>query len=131
MAHKLGHEAIEGQGEDARDENNEKAEYKCQTGRNGSWQFHWLSEEKIKEYESCTNVYLGIKEGPKILEILKIPMKVIFPYLKEKADIAIEKMKILNEGGIYKKKKNIDAHKSFSLGQMTELGAVKVYDANE
>lgn len=48
-------------------------------------------------------------------------MKSILPDLKAMAKKAEEKR------GLIKKKKNIDAHKSYSLKKVKEMGAAKVY----
>lgn len=76
-----------------------------------SFQFHWLSENKIKKYENTECMYFVIRDGVAIKEIYKIKTAHIMPYLREK------------ETG----NKSISGHKSFSIKDMSKLKAKKIY----
>lgn len=122
MANKLGHKYNEGQGCDAFDEENNKVEYKAinlNSKSKGSFQFHWLSRNKIDEYEKCKYFYFAERFGPTIKSIYRIESSIIVEDLIKKA----------KEKGTYdsENKRKIDAHKSYSLKAIIKKGAVIVY----
>ena len=120
MANILGHEYnTNTQGGDSFEPNGDENEYKAINLRNksksSSFQFHWLSENKMEKYRSNKNVFFARRDGAKILEIYKLPMKSIILELENKKSTTGD----------------IKGHKSFSLENILELGALKVYERNE
>ena len=117
MSDKLGH--VYGnntQGGDALEADiNKPTEYKAINTRNktkkGSFQFHWLSENKIKKYKETENMYFCVRDGVTIKDIYKVPTEKVSPYLDKNATGS----------------KDISGHASFSVEKLiTELGAKKV-----
>lgn len=104
------------QGGDANEINGDQVEYKAINNRNksksASFQFHWLSENKMEKYRNTQNVYFAVRDGALILEIYKLPMKSIILEIEDKKSITGD----------------IKGHKSFSLENILNLGATKVYD---
>ncbi|RLG71209.1 MAG: hypothetical protein DRO11_04910 [Methanobacteriota archaeon] len=120
-------------GDDAFDVDKNPTEYKSinMTSKSGgSFQFHWISRDKLASYERVKDVYFSLREGANIKGIWSLPMSVIFPYLVTEYNKAEMKRGIMVSNGI-EKEKNIDAHKSFSLSKIIKLGAKKVYESEE
>ena len=84
-------------------------EYKS-ANRGGSFQFHWLSKNKMNELKKYQNVYFIIKSGVSIDEIYSIPMFNIIKQIEEKASGS----------------DSINGHKSFSIKKLIGLGAKKI-----
>ena len=119
----LNHKYTEGQGSDAVDLDGFDVEYKTINLDNksaGSFQFHWLSKNKIEKYEKCKNIYFCTRRGTEILEIYELKSEIILPFLINKA----------KEKGTYceNNKKKISAHKSFSLSKIKSLGGKLIYE---
>lgn len=117
-ANKLGHSwASHTQGGDAVEiEINKPTEYKFINSRSkqeGSFQFHWLSNDKMDELNKTENMYFGVRDGVQIKQIYKLSTNVILPLIAEKAT-----------GG-----KGINGHKSFSLSKIKKMGAELVYES--
>lgn len=118
-------------GTDAYDENGNMVEYKTinlvSTPRYGSFQFHWLTKDKIDSYSSAKDVYFALRYDLIIYEVWKLPMGVILPDLWERYTKAEVKRLVLNVAAGSNKSKNIDAHIGYSLSTIKKLGAVLVY----
>jgi len=116
MSEELGHEyGNNTQGGDGFEVDiNKPTEYKAINLRSkgkGSFQFHWLSENKIKKYKETENMYFSVRDGVTIKEIYKVPTEKVSPYLDKNATGSDD----------------IGGHTSFSVEKLiTELGAVKV-----
>lgn len=54
-------------------------------GKNSSFQFHWLSEDKVKKYKETQNMYFILRDGVTIQKIYKVDSEVVFPYIEKKA----------------------------------------------
>ena len=90
IANELGHEyGNNTQGGDAWDPVKKKpVEYKAINLRSkgkGTFQFHWLSQNKINQYSQTEDMYFCIRDGVQIKEIYRVPTKTVIPYLKEKS----------------------------------------------
>ncbi len=91
IADKLGHEyGNNTQGGDAFDTNKSRpVEYKAINERSksgkGTFQFHWLSENKIKGYAETEDMYFAIRDGVTLKKIYQVPTKDIIPFLKSKS----------------------------------------------
>ena len=90
MANHLGHEyGNNTQGGDALDETKTPTEYKAINMRNkggsGTFQFHWLSENKIKKYGQTNKMYFAVRDGVTISKIYEVPTDIIMPVLEAKA----------------------------------------------
>jgi len=116
-AHKLGHEWNDkSYGADAYEMINGReypTEYKStQDNGNGpnSFQFHWLSENKIEKIKACHNIYFIITRGVTILEIYRISTSKIIDLISEKASGSI----------------SIQGCKNFQLPQLISLGAERI-----
>jgi hypothetical protein len=119
-SNKLGHSwTSHTQGGDAVEtEINKPTEYKFINGRNkqtGSFQFHWLSNDKMDELNKTENMYFGIRDGVQIQQIYKLSTNVILPLIAEKATGS----------------KEINGHKSFSLSKIKKMGAELVYESTD
>ena len=117
-------------GTDAYDENGNMVEYKTinrASTRYGSFQFHWLSKDKLDSYSLAKNIYFVLRNDLIIDEVWKLPMSVILPDLWERYTKAEVKRLVLNVAAGSNKSKNIDAHKGYSLSTIKELGAALVY----
>ena len=132
MAMTLGHLYNEGQGEDA-SFNNESCEYKTMVGKSGSFQYHWISKEKLQKLKNTPHHYFGIynKETSKLDRIYYLPLDNIIAEIESEYIKAENNLALLNESGSKKKSKNIDAHKSFSLSKIKKLGATLVYGSED
>jgi hypothetical protein len=134
MAHLLGHTYnINTRGPDAYDEDGAWVEYKTinLAGKsNGSFQFHWLSNDKIEAYKKVKDVYCAIRHNIQILKIWSLPMDFIIHDLETRNTFAENNRLFLNNNGV-NKRKNIDAHKSYSVSTIIELGAQLVYCSDE
>lgn len=51
----------------------------------GSFQFHWLSENKIKGYAETEDMYFAIRDGVTLKKIYQVPTTDVIPYLKSKS----------------------------------------------
>ena len=113
-ANKLGHKWNDKPyGADAYEKIGDKefpTEYKS-ARQNGSFQFHWLSDNKMKKIKECHNVYFIITRGVTILEIYRISTSKIIDLISEKASGSI----------------SIQGHKSFHLPQLISLGAERIF----
>jgi len=90
MADKLGHEyGSDTQGGDAIETDIDKpTEYKAINTRNkspGSFQFHWLSKNKIEEYNRTENMYFCIRDGVTIKKIYRVPTSEVMPLVDKNA----------------------------------------------
>jgi len=117
-ASKLGHSwSAHTQGGDAIEiETNKPTEYKFINERSkskGSFQFHWLSNDKMNELKKTENMYFGLRDGVNINKIYKVPTSVLLPLIAEKATNSDK----------------TDGHKSFSLANIQKLGAELVYES--
>jgi hypothetical protein len=122
IANILNHKYNSGQGCDAYDENGNPVEYKSinlNSKTIGSFQFHWLSKNKIDKYLTCKYFFFCIRKGVEILEIYKLKSDKIL-------DILINKSKE-KETYCTENKRKINAHKSFSLLKLKQMGAELVY----
>ena len=121
MAHHLGHEyGNNTQGGDALDATKTPTEYKAinlrNKGKSGTFQFHWLSENKIKKYAQTNNMYFAVRDGVTIEKIYEVPTDTIMPILEGKAT-----------GG-----KSIHGHAGFNEKKLVEeLNAKLVYDKSK
>lgn len=117
MAATLGHNyRSHTQGCDAIEPISEKpTEYKLINVRNksggGSYQFHWLSNDKMEELAKTENMYFGLRDGVNLVEVLKLSTSVILPLIAEKATGT----------------DSIHGHKSFSHSTIKKLGGEVVY----
>lgn len=117
MAAKLDHEYNNNtQGGDAIEPLISKpTEYKAINSRSkskGSFQFHWLSENKIKKYQNTENMYFAVRDGVTITDIYKVPTSQIMPLLESKSTNS----------------KSINGHAGFNVDKLIEtFNAEKVY----
>jgi len=118
IADKLGH--VYGnntQGGDALETStNKPTEYKAINLRNksgnGTFQFHWLSENKVAKYKQTKNMYFAVRDGVTIKDIYQVPTKKIMPMIDKKATGS----------------KDIGGHASFNVKKLVEqLKPVKVF----
>ena len=80
----------------------------------GSFEFHWLSDEKITRYRETKNMYFCIRDGMEILEIYQVNTNVIMPLLESKKSGS----------------ESIHGHAGISLKKaVKEFNAVKIYDS--
>jgi hypothetical protein len=119
MADKLGHTwESHTQGGDAV-ENQKPTEYKLINLRNksgsGSYQFHWLSNDKMDELSKTENMYFAKRDGIVIKEILKLETDAILPLIAEKSTGS----------------DSIHGHKSFAHSTIKKLGGKVVYVDNK
>lgn len=54
-------------------------------GKNSSFQFHWLSDAKVKKYKQTENMYFVVRDGVTIKKIYKVKSKEVFPYIDKKS----------------------------------------------
>ena len=123
IAKKLGHKAsINTQGCDAIDEYGNSIEYKTINLANktaGSFQFHWLSKNKIEKYQKTKYIYFVVRDGVEIIKIYKLSSNKLLPELIAKA----------KEKGTYcDTETKIGAHKSYCLNTIIRKGAKLVYE---
>jgi len=118
IANRLGHKyGNSTQGGDAIESDTGKpTEYKAINTRSksgkGTFQFHWLSENKIEEYKKTKNMYFAIRDGITILKIYKVSTKKIMPLVDKNATGS----------------KDISGHAGFSERTLIDkLGAKLVY----
>jgi len=110
IADKLGHEyGNNTQGGDAIDKNGNPTEYKAINLRNkskkGTFQFHWLSENKMKKYAQTDKMYFAVRDGVTLLKIYELPTTTLMPLLEAKssgsksinAHFGFDESKLLNE----------------------------------
>jgi len=102
LGHKWNHKT---QGPDAWLPNSEAAEYKT-AKPGGSYQFHWLSEKKMKRMEEIKWVYFAVREKLTFTNIRRIEMRKLIPLLEQSSSI---------HGG--------STHRSFSQTEIAILGA--------
>lgn len=121
MANHLGHEyGNNTQGGDALDVSGVPTEYKAinlrSKSKSGTFQFHWLSKNKIKKYAQTNNMYFAIRDGVTIQKIYEVPTSTIMPLLEAKAT----------------GDKSINGHAGFNEKKLIEeLNAKLVYDAEK
>ena len=116
----LGHTYNPGQGEDANN-NGDKFEYKSINLANkskGTFQFHWLSKEKLEKYSKIKYFFFILRKNASIEKIYRLKGSAILDDL-----FLIAKKKGTLDGS-----KKIHAHKSFSLSTILKKGAILVYD---
>lgn len=77
----------------------------------GSFQFHWLSENKMEKIKKCKNIYFIIVNGVTISEVYRISTSKILYLISEKSSGSI----------------SIHGHKSFHLPQLISLGAERIF----
>lgn len=103
-------------GADGSDKDANAIEYKSinlnSNGRVKSFQFHWLSANKMKQYRAVKDVYFIVRRNCDILKIYKLPMIKILFDLEDKST----------------GNKSVHAHKSFSLNEIIKRGAEIVYE---
>lgn len=118
IAERLGHKyGNDTQGGDAVESDSGKpTEYKAINTRSksgkGTFQFHWLSDNKIVEYKKTKNMYFAIRDGITILKIYKVSTEKIMPLVDKNATGS----------------KDIGGHAGFSERTLIDkLGAKLVY----
>jgi hypothetical protein len=115
MANKLNHNwNKETQGGDAYEQDGTPTEYKAintNSKCNGSFQFHWLSDNKMSKLRETRNMYLARRAGVTLSEIYKLKT----PHLLDKIE-----RKCTNS-------KSTDGHVSFSFKQMLDMDPERVY----
>ena len=84
-------------------------EYKS-AGVGGTFQFHWLSNNKMDKIKICKNVYFIVRSGVSILEIYRVATEKIVSRIEEKASGS----------------KSPKGCKAFSLKNLIDLGAKKL-----
>ena len=98
LGHKYGNNT---QGGDAYDSDKKKpVEYKAINLRSkskGTFQFHWLSENKINQYNQTEDMYFCVRDGVTIKDIYKVPTKDIIPHLKIHGHWGTNVKKLINE----------------------------------
>ncbi len=97
------------QGADAFDEVGHPVEYKMRSNEDGSFQFHWLSDNKMEKLKSNERVYFATRNRTDFWEVYSIEMELILPTLNESRKSA---------GG--------SGHRTYSLQQLLDMGAVRV-----
>jgi hypothetical protein len=97
------------QGPDALDEEGNPTEYKCIVKRDnnysGSFQFHWLSANKISKYKECKYFYFAWRDCFVIEKIIRVKSSFLMPFIEKNAGI---------DG-------SIEGHKSFSAKYIEDL----------
>ncbi len=107
----LGHTYNEGQGADAFLNNGEKCEYKSISKRTGSFQYHWLSPDKLEKIKYNTHNYFAVYENDKLKEIFYLHVDVLMPHFE---------MAVNNNPNKW-------SHKCFSLRALRDMDAESVY----
>ena len=118
IADALGHEyGNNTQGGDAFDTKTQKpTEYKAinrrsKSGGKGSFQFHWLSENKMKKYKQTDKMYCVMRDGVSLEEIYEVDTKKILKAMGHNSTNS----------------ESIHGHAGFSLKKLKEnLGAKKI-----
>ena len=115
MASRLDHTwNPETQGGDAFESDGTPTEYKAINTRsksNGSFQFHWLSDNCVDKLRNTNNMYFARRDGVTISEIYRVPTPELMDKIEEKCT----------------KSKSTDGHVSFSLKQIKEMDPDKVF----
>ena len=83
--------------------------------KNKTYQFHWLSEEKMKKLKNVQHYFFARRSFSKILDIYYLPKKIIWNILCSKGSA---------DG-------SISAHTGFSHDQIISFGAKKVETIND
>lgn len=110
LAQDLGHTwNTKTQGPDGFDPIGHPVEYKMRSANDVSFQFHWLSDEKIARLSETEFVYFATRNQTEFTGIYCIKMKDLMPSL-------LENRKTDRSGG----------HRSYSLNTLIELGAYLV-----
>lgn len=125
----LGHIYNEGQGEDAINMFGEGCEYKTMMGEKGSFQYHWISKDKLEKLRKTPHHYF-ITYSKETGRIDKIYYLSVDKFIKDIEIVYLNsenKRKIINENSKVKKSKNIDAHKSYTLNKIKSMGAKLIY----
>ena len=86
----LGHKYnLETQGADALEKDGTPTEYKAVKKRHGrysgSFQFHWLSTEKIQKYDRCKHFYFVWRDEFEVEKIIKVKKETLMAEIKSKA----------------------------------------------
>ncbi len=97
------------QGPDAFLSTGHPTEYKVRQSPDGNFQFHWLSEKKMGRLDEMEWVYFATRNRTEFTEVYCIAMDRLMPLLTESSTPV---------GG--------SGHRSFSLQQLLDLGAVRV-----
>ena len=114
MADQLGHKwNAETQGGDAYEQDGTPTEYKAINTRsksNGSFQFHWLSNNKRKSLKQTNNMYFGMRDGVTVNDIYKLPTSSLIERIEDKCT----------------KSRSTNGHVSFSMNQIMKMNPEKV-----
>ena len=104
----------ETQGGDAFEEDGTPTEYKAINTRSkskGSFQYHWLSENKRQSLEQTNNMYFGLRDGVTLTNIYKVPTPKLIDRIVEKCTNS----------------KSTNGHVSFSFKQIMSMDPDKVF----
>tara|TARA_R110002050_G_scaffold294725_1_gene452807 strand:- start:83 stop:550 length:468 start_codon:yes stop_codon:yes gene_type:complete len=114
MADKLNHKwNSDTQGGDAYEQDGTPTEYKAINTRSkskGSFQFHWLSDNKSESLKQTNNMYFGIRDGVTVNNIYKVPTSSLIERIEEKCT----------------KSKSTNGHVSFSMNQIMKMNPDRV-----
>ncbi len=91
--------------------NGEKCEYKSISKRTGSFQYHWLSPDKLEKIKYNTHNYFAVYENDKLKEIFYLHVDVLMPHFE---------MAVNNNPDKW-------SHKCFSLRALRDMDAESVY----
>mgnify|MGYP004008971269 FL=1 len=116
MADALGHTyGNNTQGGDAIDQNDKPVEYKAinqrSKSKSGTFQFHWLSENKIAKYGETDKMFFAIRDGVTLDRVYELPTSTVMPILEAKAT----------------GDKSIHGHAGFNEKKLKSLGAKVAY----
>ena len=105
------------QGGDAFEDDGTPTEYKAINTRSkskGSFQFHWLSDNKMEKLHRTNNMYFARRAGVMVDEIYKVGTPRLIDKISEKAT----------------KSKSTNGHVGFSFKQILNLDPTQVYASN-
>ena len=109
IADELGHEwNTKTQGGDAFEPDGTPTEYKAINVRGkykGTFQFHWLSENKMEKLRNTKNMYFAIRDGVQLKEVYSVPTEKLIDKIQEKATNS----------------KSTNGHISFTLEQIKKI----------
>ena len=109
MADQLGHRwNVDTQGSDAYEPDGTPTEYKAINVRGkykGTFQFHWLSENKMDKLRTTKNMYFAIRDGVELKEVYSVPTDKLIDKIQEKATNS----------------KSTNGHISFTLEQIKKI----------
>lgn len=97
----------EQQGADATFPNGDEVEIKC-CKEGGSWQFHWLSNNKMDKIRRTTHLLFAIHDGYSIVRSYLVPTSRVLGLIEQKATGTA----------------NIGGHKSFSEKQLRKMQVI-------